>query len=453
MKFLEEKLFHSLINLAEDRRIYLVGGAIRDIYLDREVCDFDFAVEGQGIEFARRFAKKIRGAFVILSKEDDEARVVYKKETILDFIGLRDKNLTEDLKRRDFTINSIAVDISQEYELIDPFKGLKDLKQGIIRPVSEESLSLDPLRILRAIRLGLELNFKIDRKIWKLAKGLSLSKVAKERISYELLRIMEQDGSYSYLKKLLKLGILQEIFNKAEKLFKDSFVLEHSLRTYEKIEKILKEPEIFEEFRPEWDQYFSQMEKRKALLKLSGLFHDISKPETQFTNEKGEVHFYGHDTLGAKRVEEIAREDLRLSKREIKMLKTLVARHMHLHLLATGPELTDRAIRRFFRLLEDEYLGLFILTYADGYATAGKTRHLEKTIKRMIQLKRADDAKVKIKRLVTGDDLIKIGLKPGPIFRPILQELEDLQMEEKITTKEEGLKHLKDVILKRTTSQ
>lgn len=449
----EERLFHSLINLAGERRVYLVGGAIRDIYLNREVCDFDFVVEGEGIEFARRFAKKVRGAFVILSKEDDEARVVFRKEIILDFIGLKDRDLIEDLKRRDFTINSIALDISKEGGLIDPFEGMKDLEKGIIRPVSPDSLNLDPLRILRAIRFALELGFKIDGKVWKMAENLSLSNIAKERISYELLRIMEQDGSYPYIKRLLKLGLLQEIFPRAERLFKDYPLLEHSLNTYKKIEDILREPGYFQEFKLEWEKYFSTMDNKRALLKLSGLFHDISKPETMFINERGEVHFYGHDTLGAKRVEEIAREDLRLSRKEIKVLKTLVARHMHLHLLATAPELTDRAIRRFFRLLENEYFGLFILAYADGYATAGKTEHLERTIRRMIQLKREDEAKVKIKRLITGDDLIEMGLKPGPIFKPILQELEDLQLEGKITTKEEGVRYLKEIILKRIAQQ
>jgi poly(A) polymerase len=105
--------------------------------------------------------------------------------------------------------------------------------------------------------------------------------------------------------------------------------------------------------------------------------------------------------------------------------------------------LTDRAIRKFFRDLEDEYFGLMILTFADGYATAGQTRHLEEAIERMIELKRQYDTKRKIARLITGHDLITLGLKPGPIFKTILSEMEELQVEGKIKTKEEGIEYLK----------
>jgi hypothetical protein len=113
---------------------------------------------------------------------------------------------------------------------------------------------------------------------------------------------------------------------------------------------------------------------------------------------------------------------------------------MRLHLLATNPALTDRAIRRFFRDLNEDWFGAMMIAWADGYATAGWTKHLEEVFIRMIALKRADDAKPKVERLVNGHDLIARDLKPGPKFKIILQELLDLQLEEKIKTKEEGLK-------------
>jgi len=93
--------------------------------------------------------------------------------------------------------------------------------------------------------------------------------------------------------------------------------------------------------------------------------------------------------------------------------------------------------------LEDEYFGLMILTFADGFATAGQTRHLEEAISRMIELKREYDSRRNIARLITGHDLIALGLIPGPIFKPILDELEELQVEGKIKSKEEGLEYLK----------
>jgi poly(A) polymerase len=438
-----------LLELTADRELYLVGGTIRDIYLHRQPFDFDFAAEGSGIELAKKFARKIRGKFVLLSKADDEARVVYQKQILFDFAGFQGKTVFDDLKRRDFTINALAVPLKNGKPfckvgtVIDHFSGLKHLEKGLIVPVSEKSLSLDPLRILRAFRFALELNFKIDNRVIEQTEHLSLKKVASERIGYELLIIMEAKKSFQYIKMLSDLSLLRQIFPEASALFDNPELLNHSLLTYKKTEEIIDRKSFFSQFKKEFINYFDAMPKRRALLKLAALFHDIAKPHTQFETEEGDVHFYGHDSLGAKIVENMVKTHLRLSRKEAAMLSKLVSYHMRLHLLATAPTLTDRAIRKFFRDLEDEYFGLMILTFADGYATAGQTRHLEEAIERMIELKRQYDTKRKIARLITGHDLITLGLKPGPIFKTILSEMEELQVEGKIKTKEEGIEYLK----------
>jgi poly(A) polymerase len=466
-----------LLKLKGDKKLYLVGGTIRDIILNRSPQDLDFVIEGSGIDFARKFARKINGAFVLLSEEDDEARVVHAPgELLFDFLGLGTKTLHEDLARRDFTINALAVDVdlllqgsslsetarafsvssvlerSASEPITDLFDGLAHLRQRLIVPVSDDSLKLDPLRLLRAFRFGLELDFRLDERILRQAEGLSLRSVAPERIGYELLRIMEQPASFMYIELLVTLGFFHQIFPEAKELFGDTELFDHSLRTYKEIERILTNESFFSNFTDESNSYFASLPRRRGLLKLAGLFHDVCKPDTEFSTDAGEVHFYGHDSLGARRVERMLKDRLRLSKKETTMVKTLVARHMHLHLLATAPVLTDRAIRRFFMLLADEYFGLMILTYGDGYATAGRTGHLEVAISRMLQLKHDDDAKINVERLVTGDDLIALGLKPGPVFRPILQELEELQLEGKITTKEEGIEYLKENLLRNLNS-
>ncbi|MCX7784842.1 MAG: HD domain-containing protein [candidate division WOR-3 bacterium] len=448
----DEKLrsvFKELIHIINSRKIYLVGGAIRDVLLNHTPVDFDFAVSGSGIEFARKFSKKIKGSFVLLSHEDDSARVVIghkqtdEAQIIFDFNGFGNSTIDHDLRRRDFTINALAINLRQPTRIIDKFSGLRHLKQRKIVSVSNTSLADDPLRILRAFRLALELNFSVNKKILTGAKKLNLTAIAPERISYELLRICEQPKSFPYIKILYQTGLMNQLFPLASKLFADVAVMQHSLRTYQKLEMILHKPSFFSQYRKEFNAYFSAMPFRRALLKLAGLFHDVAKPHTQFETEEGDIHFYGHDNLGAKIVQRIASENLRLSRKQTIMLKTLIAYHMRLHLLATAPTISDRAIRRFFRDLGDEYLGLMMLTYADGYATARKTQHLELTITRMMQLKHTDESKPKIKRLVNGDDLIALGYKPGPIFKTILQELEDLQLEGKITTKAEGLEYVK----------
>ncbi|MGQ9816356.1 MAG: CCA tRNA nucleotidyltransferase [bacterium] len=438
-KIRENPHIKQIAMLRRKQKLYLVGGTIRDILLGMIPKDYDFAVEGSGVYFAHRVAKTIHGSFVLLSKIDDEARVV-KDEIIYDFIGYKD-DITKDLKRRDFTINAMAVDMDT-FTLLDLFDGLKDIKHKIIRLTSDDALTEDPLRVLRAFRFVLEINFRIDKKFFKKAKQIDLKNIAAERIGYEVIRIMSAPNSYKQILKMNELGLLLQIFPEAKKIIEDSFLWGHSLATYYAIERSMQEG-FFIELEPEFSQYFS-VERRKPLLKLSALFHDVAKPDT-FLLKNGDVHFYGHDTRGAKIVEILGYKRLKLSRSDVAMIRKLVKEHMRPHLLATNGELTDRAIRRFFRDLGDDYFGAMMLAWADGYATAGHTKHLEEKFLKMLALKRADDAKPKIERLVNGYDLIALGLKPGPIFKIILQELLDLQIEGKIKTKEEGLKLAKEI--------
>jgi poly(A) polymerase len=474
------RVYDRLLELASGRRLYLVGGTLRDIELGRDPSDFDFAVSGSGLEFAQSFARKIHGTLVILSRPDDEARVVYHRETVFDFNGFGDRAIEDDLARRDFTVNALAAEVTHGSvgPVLDPFKGRTDLDQAVIRPVSARSLESDPLRLLRAFRLALELGFSVDAEVYEQGRAVSLRPVAGERIGAELLRIMETPYSYPCMVKLAELGRLEEILPGVAPLLADADLRRHSLQTYFKLEELIHQPGFFNRFEPEWDRYFNRwgveaidnlqspvddrpepvapdpspmthdvppapLPYRRALLKLAGLVHDVAKPETRFINADGETHFYGHDALGSRAVARMCRDRLRLSRDQTDMLSSLVAEHMRLHLLATAPDLSDRAVRRYFRDLGEEAFGLMMLCYADGWATAGRTTHLEDTVIRMIDQKRAEDAQEQVERLVNGDDLIALGMKPGPSFKVILQELEDLQLEGRIATKEAGIEYLK----------
>ncbi|GEM_PF-278633 len=517
------RAYERLLEVKADRRLFLVGGTIRDILLGREPTDFDFAVSGSGLEFAAAFARKVRGSLVVLSEPDDEARVVYRKPNLgdsprtgtvpvtFDFNGFGDRTINTDIMRRDFTANALAVEVLHGGvgELVDLVGGRRDVADRLLRPVSADSLKLDPLRLLRAIRIALELDFRIDEAVFALARTVTLTETAPERIGAELLRIIESPGSYTYIRKLFELGRLSDILPELVPLLEDEDLREHSFRTYFKVEEIVSSESFFSRFEPEWTAYFDQwgvgevqstkdkgqseepslpadgsgqsaicnlqseiprspdsapdprsltpdpaadssllsppssLPFRRGLLKLAGLIHDQAKPETRFINTEGEVHFYGHDNLGARAASRIGRDRLRLSRAQTAMLSTLVAEHMRLHLLATAPDLTDRAVRRFFRDLDEEAFGLMILCFSDGWATAGRTGHLEDTITRMIEQRRTEAAKLKVKRFVTGYDLIALGMKPGPSFKVILQELEDLQLEGVITSTEQGLDYLK----------
>ncbi|MEO0102388.1 MAG: HD domain-containing protein, partial [candidate division WOR-3 bacterium] len=398
-------------------------------------------------------AKRIRGKFVLLSEEEDEARVVKKgidgQVFTFDFKGMVGGEIFTDLKDRDFTINAIAFGPLNDIEkakVLDPFNGILAIRKKVIRTVSSDALSNDPLRILRAIRFALELNFQIDKDLWLQGKGVSLSGVAKERIGYEILRILSTQDSYPYIKKLFLVGILPQIFSSLSFFFSDKETFRHSLLTYKKLEAILgnEEDQIGKFFRrfPEWQEYIGGPDIL-PILKLSALFHDLAKPLTR-KEEEGEVHFYGHDALGAKLIFDSLKKELRLSNIISERVKKLTLYHMRLHLLCTrSEEITERAMRRFLRDLGEDALGLMALTCADGYATARKTKHLESAIEKIIDFKREEEKKKNIKRLVTGYDLIDLGLKPGPIFKKILGEIEELTLEGKIKTKGEGLEYIK----------
>lgn len=439
MKKLEEYIRKSrpiqeISRLSEGRGLYIVGGTVRDLLMGIGPQDYDFSVTGSGIEFARHVARKIHGALVVLDEQADEARVV-KDGVIYDFIGLQEGGVVPDLLRRDFTVNAMAMSL-EDYGFLDPCNGIRDLKKGIVRPTSPGALIADPLRILRGFRFVLDLGFKLHRDFGRLARNIGLQDVAAERIGAELMQIVSHARTFDVILKMNELGIFEQIFPEAIKLIKDLDLWIHSLNTYDAVERLIEEG-FFRRIEPEYSQYFSEP-NRAALCKLAGLFHDVAKPDTLLIKE-GEVHFYGHDSIGARMIGKVAHQRLRLSRYDADVLKKLVKEHMRLHLLATNPELTDRAIRRFFRHLGVDWFGAMIIAWADGYATGGKTRHLERAFMRMIDLYRADAAKPKVERLVNGNDLIGLGMEPGPAFKIILQELLDLQLEGQVKDKAEAL--------------
>lgn len=431
---MREPFIKKLCDIKERRELYCVGGTIRDLLLGIEPQDYDFAISGSGIVFAQRVARTCKGAFVVLSNEEDEARVVIDHRHY-DFIGLGEHTLQDDLLRRDFTINAMAMNcLTGDFH--DPCDGHKDVQKRVVRPVQDRSLSDDPLRVLRGFRFALELQFKLTRTFYKCARQVSMDDVAAERIGYEIMRIFAVPDSYVLVRKMNDLDLFLKIFPEAEKIICDSYLWSHSLGTYEALENLMRDS-FFTYYEPEFSVYF-QNPKKAALVKLAGLFHDVAKPDT-FLLKEGEVHFYGHDVKGSRIVQVLGNKRLKLSRQDIGVVKKLVKEHMRLHLLATSKDLTDRAIRRFFRDLGGDWLGAMMIAWADGFATAGWTQHLEQMFKRMIELKQADDAKPDIDRIVTGYDLIDMGFKPGPKFKVVLQELYDLQLEGKVANKEQGL--------------
>jgi len=186
-------------SLAPSVQVWLVGGAVRDHFLERTTVDFDFVVAGDGLELARRAADQLDGDVFVLDQDRGTARVLLDRKgparRVFDFATLRGATIEADLRSRDFTVNSIAVDLSNPGVLVDPCRGLQDVRAGIIRVCSPQSIEDDPVRALRAVRLASELGFKIDEETRGLIREAAgaLRAISRERIRDELFRMLAVD--------------------------------------------------------------------------------------------------------------------------------------------------------------------------------------------------------------------------------------------------------------------
>ncbi len=447
-------------------KLYLVGGYLRDLILGRakENPDFDFCLKKGAINFAGALAKKIRAGFVVLDKEHGACRLVKKihdKTYTFDFTDFRRKTLEEDLLRRDFTINSIAIELDKVFTennpdnfVIDLFKGRADLKHKIIKAMHKDCFQEDPLRILRAFSLACILGFEINRRVLSLARleRNRLVQISFERIRDELFKIFHEPCGYDYLVKLDKLKILKIIFPEIEKMrnvkggpYHHLDVWGHSLETVRQLEGIIKELSRNSEIRDYLFETISAERKRSALLKLGALLHDIGKPDA-LRRKDGKLIFHGHERIGLEISKTIARR-LKLSNDEIDALNKMVLWHLRPGYLADNKVVTKKASFRFFRDTAGEAASVLLISLADQRATRGRLttkqsrlQH-EKVVSSLLKVYFLKKKEKKLPRLITGDDLInRLKLRPSPLIGKILSTIEELQAIGKVKTKKEAFR-------------
>ncbi|MFH1452888.1 MAG: hypothetical protein ABIH00_02755 [Armatimonadota bacterium] len=210
---IKEILFLTKIAASLRCNIYLVGGAVRDFLLKREVHDFDFAVKGDIWLLCGKFSDKFKYKWFYLDEERGIIRVAGREGKVFDF-SLFNNSIVEDISRRDFTVNAVAYDLIND-KLIDSFSGVKDIKKGIIRVISEFNIIDDPVRVLRAFRFNTELGFKIEPKSLALIKKhvKLLKKVPKERITDEFFKLLREDKDFNMADRLFKEGIIEQVLN------------------------------------------------------------------------------------------------------------------------------------------------------------------------------------------------------------------------------------------------
>ncbi len=463
-----------------DIEAYVVGGLIRDLLLGRSTADIDFAVGGDALKVASAIAGTLGGKYIPLDEEYGVARIIFtgNAESLsgmrqeLDF-SMFTGSIEQDLARRDFTIDAIAVELGRfdtdmsDMKIIDPYNGIDDLSNGIIRAISDTSFTSDAVRLLRAVRLGAELGFSIESSTENLVKRDShlISEVAGERIREELLRLFSLAGAGRTLSYLDELGLLSALFPELENTRgveqpREHFwdVFEHSIATVVAVEFLLgqgtweyDDGEILAAvpWRPVLTEHFekevSSGSSRKTLLKLAALLHDISKPETRAIDGDGRMRFLGHAARGAAVVADML-ERMRFSSKEIKLVETEVRHHLRPMQMSQEGLPTDRAIYRYFRDTGETGLDILYLSLADHLATRGPEleitgwRDHNRLVEYVISKHFEKENVITPPKIVDGYDIMNIfRISPGPRIGEILETVREAQASGEVTTREEAL--------------
>jgi tRNA nucleotidyltransferase/poly(A) polymerase len=415
--------------------IYIVGGAVRDLLLGREVKDWDFTSNLTPEEMKRLFPKNsfcnnVFGTFSVVG----ENKEVFEITTYRTEFGYSDsrhpdqvkwgKSLEEDLQRRDFTINAMAIQIplasghlplkkgESQIKLIDLYSGVEDLKKKLIRAVGSpgERFGEDALRMMRAIRIATQLEFVIEEKTFEsIQKNAGLiNKVSGERIRDELFKILISDNPTEGIKMLKNSGLLKEIM---PELLEGVGMIQKGHHIYEVFEHNLRA--------------LSNCESVNPITRLACLLHDVAKP--MVAKGEGEARtFHNHEVVGSRIAVKIGKR-LRFSNKELDQLFRLVRWHM----FTVGETQTDKAVRRFIRNVTLEYIDEMIaLRRADRIGSGAKeTSWRWELFKKRIEEVQKQPFSIKDLK-VNGEDVMKIlKIKPsrkvGEVLEAIFKEVED----------------------------
>lgn len=403
---------------------YIVGGCVRDKLLGLHPHDYDITTSAKPDEIKRVF----KDFKTILIGEEFGTVGVLMNETLYEVTTFRidgkylnfrkpenvtfSKSLREDLKRRDFTINAMAMDSSGE--LYDPFGGKKDLDDKILRAVGSphERIKEDAIRILRAIRFAGRFDFYIEDELFDAIsfERKLLKKISPERIFDEFSKMITSERPSYYLLLMDETGVLDVIFPELKRTVGFSqFSPYHDKTLFDHLVCVMDEV------------------KPDLALRLAALFHDISKVDTLSIGEDGRGHFYGHEVLGADLVSEILKR-YRVSNKIIDKVTILILDHMKVH-----SEMTDKALRRQIkRVGRDNVLDLYDLLIADCKCTR-IDRDASFIIKRKNRVKELlDEKEMKTEKFleINGNDIKALGFKEGKIIGKILKDLENLVLDD-----------------------
>jgi poly(A) polymerase len=462
--------------------VYLVGGAVRDAYLQRPVHDLDFATAEDGRRLAQVVANRLDGAYYPLDAERGVGRAIVEHQGqrfTIDIARFRGGSLADDLAARDFTINAMAVPMEGDLQqLVDPLNAVGDLNFKRLRRCAPDSISADPVRALRAVRQGIALKLFIEpdtRNDIRLY-GPLIVKASAERVRDELMTMLGGPRPHVALRTLDTLRLLSLIVPEVEamrgvtqSLPHRHDVWEHTLNTVERLDGVLTtiSPQRTEDSAADsaygmivylLDRYRRPLQEHlavplpngrtaRALLVLAALLHDCGKPATRTVDEvDGRIHFYQHEIVGADMAWERG-VALRLSNEETTRLSDIVRYHMRPMHLRNAGEVSRRAIYRFWNTAGSAGTDVCVLTQADylgmvgiGLVLQDWIAHLQVVDKLLDGYFNQKETVVTPPPLVTGRDLIHaLDLQPGPEIGRLLAVIGEAQAAGEVQTAEEAL--------------
>ena len=430
---------------------WIVGGALRDELLGREVADIDIAVEGDPEGAARELAAELRGPVFQLSEAFGAWRVVDRRGgRVYDFARLQGETIEEDLVKRDFTVNAMARP-REGGELIDPLGGRADLDARTLRVLGPAAYDNDPLRPLRLARFAAELGFQPDPETERLTSEAAprVREASGERVFAELRRLLVAPGAVEGLALADRLGLVRAVLPELADLhdveqshFHHLDVYGHTLEVLERLIEL--ESEASGELREVLDEPLADELTRGQALRLGALLHDIGKPATHHVREDGRVTFMGHDRLGQEMVRTICRR-LRTSERLCRFLEGVTRHHLVLGFLVHDRPLDRRDVYRYLERTSPVEVEVTLLSVADRLATRGK--NAERAIDAHLELAEELMPAALEWRLkgpppvpVRGDELAEeLGIKPGPELGHLLAQLAEATYAGEATDRQQAI--------------
>lgn len=433
---------NKIIDQLEDSgyETYIVGGCVRDEFLNRKNFDIDITTTAKPDEIKEVFKNyKIIdigakfGTIKVLDKENEYEITSMRCES-----GYSDKrhpekiaftnDIIKDLQRRDFTINAMA---KRNGEILDPFDGKKDLENKIIRAVGnpDNRIKEDVLRSLRAVRFATSLDFNIEENLKSAIRNhaASIDEISKERVQVEINKILLAGNQKRGIKILDDVGLLPYIF---PEVYKTKGFNQHSSFHVDDL----------------YNHTLSVLEKTPPILevRMAALYHDVGKVDTFFLDENGEGRFFGHQNLSEELL--IKRlKTLKYSNKFIENTSVLVKRHMD-----NTNTYTKKSIRKLLRNIgEENLLNLFKLQRADVLSTKyADDSNIDLGIKLLEEIKNDNVPTNKSQIKINGNDLKKLGFKEGKELGQTLKIIENLVYEEKLNNdKKEIINYIKSNIL------